>query len=443
MKSPKVLLIALAMVFLVFKLAVMAVTIPASQTIFQLDFGFGDYIRSLHTTGDLAFCRKSFCSYSTRMPLIPWLYHLLGYLTLNSLVVAAIKNVALSLFVVWSFRHLLRSQQVFHSKALESWCWLLPVVVLSPAVIKHASAITYEEGILIELGLLWTFAFLLTARMLANKEAGAKAGPAVMMVLLSAVIYMAKSSMLSLLMASLLLGLLVVIQRRHWPTLVSLLCALSLPLAWGVRNENVTGRFSVMTSWDGENMYRGASDLGYRLYPDVMLDRIFDSSEFHLRDGTVVKHEALPSIGHFKDEWVWNDHYRALALQWVQQHPAEALLYTGQKVFNFFVRIEKTPYQYQSDGSEIAQRFGVQNLLTMAWLLAGRLLTVVMLVLLWRLAMRRDTGSVHLVLGVLMVNAAYAAPYILGFNYERHITPYLVIVTACVAMLLAQWRERR
>ena len=442
MKSPKVFLATLAVVFLLLKLLLVRATIPVEQSIFQLDFGFGEYIQSLHTSEQLAFCRKSYCTYATRMPLIPWLYHLLGYLTLSSVLVAVIKGVALSLITAITFKHLLGYQLKLHRKALASWCWILPLVVLSPAVIKHASAIAYEEGLLIELGLLWAYAFLLCTRMLASNGGEAKAGPSVLAVLLSAVIYAAKSSMLPLLLASLLLGLIVVIQRKSWATLLAMVCALSVPLSWGLRNEHVTGRFSIMTSWDGENMYRGASDLGYRLYPDVVLDRMFDSSAFHMRDGQLVTHEQLPTIGAFKDEWVWNDHYRQLAMDWVKQHPQDALGYTWQKVFNFFVRIEKTPYQYKSDGSEIGQRLGVQNLLTAAWLLVGRMLELAMLVLSGLLLMRRQAGSAYLVLGVAVVNAAYAAPYILGFNYERHITPYLVIVACCVSLLWAQWREQ-
>lgn len=442
MKSPKVFLASMAALFLLLKLILVRATIPADQTIFQLDFGFGEYIQSLHASGQLAFCRKAFCTYATRMPLIPWLYHLLGYLTLSSVLVAVIKSVALSLITAFAFKHLLGYQRALHSKAWVTWCWMLPLVVFSPAVIKHAAAITYEEGLLIELGLLWSYAFLLCARMLALKSEHAKPGPSVLMVLLSAVIYMTKSSMLPLLVVSLLLGLIVVIRRKHGVTLLAMVCAMSLPLGWGLRNEHVTGRFSIMTSWDGENMYRGASDLGYRLYPDVILDRMFDASEFHMRDGQVVTHEQLPTIGAFKDEWVWNDHYRNLAMDWVKQHPEDALRYTWQKVCNFFVRVEKTPYQYKSDGSEISQRFSVQNLLTTAWLLVGRMLELAMLVLSCLLLMRRKVGSVYLVLGVGVVNAAYASPYILGFNYERHITPYLVIVACCVSLLWAQWREQ-
>lgn len=443
MKNPKVVLAAMAIVFAGLKILAAFAFIPSDQTLYQLGFSFGDYIESLHTTGRLELCRLSFCAYAMRMPLIPWLYHLLAYISDQALVAGLIKNVLMSLVVVVAFRRLLSQQGLVHHKAEVPWIWLLPLVVFSPAVIKHASAVTYEEGILIELVFLWAVSFMLSARLLASGRDQAGPAPVVLNLALATTIFMAKSSMLPLLLASAGITLIDLFARRRLPSLIALGVALALVLGWGARNESVSGRFSIMTSWDGENMYRGASDIGYALYPDVMLDRIFDASEFHMRDGRVITNTPLGSIGAFKQEWRWNDHYRDLAVSWVKNNPEKALSYTGHKLFNFFLSVEKTPYQYQSDGSEISARFSTQNLLTSAWLGIGRLLELAMAVLLIWLLRQGTRAAWSLALAVIVVNGAYAAPYVLGFNYERHITTYLVIVAACVAFLLAEWREHR
>ena len=71
----------------------------------------------------------------------------------------------------------------------------------------------------------------------------------------------------------------------------------------------------------------------------------------------------------------------------------------------------------------------------MMWLVFGRAMELLLAYRLWHELRARDPIRAWQAGSMLAALAAYSGPYVVGFNYERHITPFLVLVLMCVAML--------
>jgi hypothetical protein len=342
--------------------------------------------------------------------------------------------------VVLCFSYLYRRQAVDGQRKAMIWFLLAGLLAFSPIVVKHAATVHYEEGFLIELLFLWAFAFLLTVRALADAGSERLVGVVVMALVLSFLAYLFKSSMIAVFLLTLALaGVAFVRWRSRRIVVVGVLCLVCMG-GWGFRNLAVSDHFSVMTSFDGQNSYRGLSSEGRQIYPELYLDRLFDSKVAYLPGGERVDLPALPAMETFPDEWAQDRYYKAEAKDWLLSHPGEWVQFTVKKVRHFFAGIHKTPYTYENDARNLPM--SIEGIVTTAWLLLGRALELTLVglvVVLWR---QRDRAARAMCAAAVLMNGAYAAPYLVGFSYERHVTTYLVIVTACVAMLLAELRQR-
>ncbi len=100
------------------------------------------------------------------------------------------------------------------------------------------------------------------------------------------------------------------------------------------------------------------------------------------------------------------------------------------KAGNFFLSVEKTPYTYGTDASAEGRGFRerIEQISVGAWLAFGRVLEILFLMSLARTILRHEKAEYATALAATALLASYAAPYVLGFNYERHITPFLVLL---------------
>jgi len=425
------------------KLLAAFVFTPANESIFHISFGFGGFIESLDTVGKFISCTDGFCTYATRMPALPMFFAAIGLVTKNMLIAALVKSLILSVVVFFGFRYLIRQQAGPNAHKTGVWFFVALVLAFSPTVIKHASTVHYEEGFLIELLFLWCFAFLVAVQQLASPvlDRSRRDGVLMLALVLSALAYLFKSSMIVVFALTLLLAGVWLMRGRSRRVLVTAVLCLACLIGWGVRNLVVTDHFSVMTSFDGQNSYRGMSSEGLEIYPELYLDRMFDSKVAYLPGGERVRLKELPAMTSFTDEWAQDRYYKAQSRDWLIAHPGEWLVFTGKKAWNFFAGVHKTPYTYTNDARAVSP--SLEDRVTMAWLLGGRLLELAMIVLLVGLWRRRDRVGRALCGGVVAANLAYAAPYLVGFNYERHVTTYLVIVAVCVAVLLTEFLRTR
>ena len=96
-----------------------------------------------------------------------------------------------------------------------------------------------------------------------------------------------------------------------------------------------------MSSYDGENMFRGWNAHTLDLFPACHLDTLFVA--LRTCEGKPVD---LPNeIGRaaYADEWAWNDGYKARAMTWIHDNPQAAARTLAVKAATFFSRPGSCP----------------------------------------------------------------------------------------------------
>ena len=199
-----------------------------------------------------------------------------------------------------------------------------------------------------------------------------------------------------------------------------------------------------MSSWDGENLYRGHNDYGFKVYPSIFLDRIFDSSYLVTPDGEkLILEPKLPVASDFKSEWEWNDYYKKASLEWSLNHPKQEADYLMKKFVNFFISVERNPCTYTNDASQCNNQNKFNRFVVAIWLGLGRLFQLYLIYLLMRIWQRNASGDRYVFFGILAALSAYALPCIIGFNYDRHVTVFLVLIEVTSLIIFSLLRVDR
>jgi len=136
--------------------------------------------------------------YSTRMPGLPIFYALLSYFSTEKIWIAVLKNIIISFITAYLMIYLYRLKK----RNYKVWLPIFLIIIFSPPVIKHASAITYEEGILLELLVVYTFSLFCFIELITNynKKDGYTAFiPLYISLTLITIGYLIKSSLIILL----------------------------------------------------------------------------------------------------------------------------------------------------------------------------------------------------------------------------------------------------
>ena len=400
----------------------------AAQTVEQTGFGFGDYVDSLLHSGELRTCvRPPFkpcqpdrCLYATRMPVIPMLYAGLARLVgEQSVTVDLLKCILTAALVAGLLAVLVRDAQPTVAGVV-----LLYALYFGPQALKHGAAIEYEEGLLLDLEL----ALAIAAAYLLRPELAASGARRIAM----GFIALAIAVLMYFIKTTALLTLLVVIAlfalraRAGWRLNLAAASLVVIPfIAWGMHTAATSsGGVHLSSSWNGENLFRGYNSDSLAIYPQVSLDRIFDSRQAVLADGTRVplgddsEHQQC-----FADEWAWNESYSQRALVWLKGHPLEAVLFDLRKAWVTLVEIRHTPYQVAAAEQDPGYPRGV-NVAMLIWMILARLISFVLVFrLLGEVAGARRIGA----LWVLALLGAGFAPYIAVFAYQRHVVPLLVM----------------
>lgn len=416
-----------------------AIFFTPHQSMFDLAFGFGPYIHTLVEHGRLAACPEDGCSRALRMPLIPLFYGALSFVSTDQRIVAIGKVLLMSAVFLPTLAYLVRVHRCLNRHAIQCWSILGTGLFLSPPVIKHAAALDYEEGMLVELLLLWSYAYLLTILSDAKGWDARTRTLAIIVIVAATLSSLTKSSMMLALLVSVLTVSLMALRHRDAVAGVTILLCIVTIGGWGVRNRLVSGHFSMMSSWDGYNAFKGWNSASAKIYPEVNLDQIFNSTMVYLADGTLIDIELRLPHAPFANEWDSNAYLESRALQWIRSHPREALGFFARKFFVFIIGIQKTPYTYSND-ARASTRPSLELCVTAVWLFFGRLLELLLLLLMWILWRTGDTTSRRLAGAASLVCVTYAAPYLAGFAYERHITVFLMLVgVSCVVLGARAW----
>lgn len=303
------------------------------------------------------------------------------------------------------------------------WTALLALLACCPMFAKHLSQLSYEEGwslVLVPCLLVAGVAVLDTSAT-ASRSRGAWG---LALGALAAALFSLKSTYLPLhLCACAALAWAALRRRSRWSGL-GLLLALCAPLAWGSFVWARTGQFSVGSSWDGENLFRGFCQACALVYPSQSLDRLFDTAVLATPSGPVHA-EALPGRCAFTGEWAWDAFYRQRALADAGAPGIGA--YLGKKLGVLLFEVRPVPW--------VGNGGALRSALVLVSFVLARAALGLALVLgwRWRRALRRQPSV--LVFGGAAL-AALAAPLLVGFAYDRH-TFVLLVAAAALAAAIA------
>ena len=397
-----------------------------SSEVFDTGFGFGGYVRSLFDDGHFrscvvtpfAGCDPGLCVYATRMPLLPLLYAGLAKLVGTKSIAVAIAKCTLTAAALTTFLLLLARDVRFSAAAV----LLAYALYFGPQVLKHGASLDYEEGVLVDLEACLAVAALYLLEPTLSAVHAKRALMGLATVLLATALYFIKTTALLTLLV--LLALLLSDRELGWRfKLVTLLCVLAPFAAWTAHNYASSEAIHFSSSWNGENLFRGASQEGFELYPQIQLDRLFDSTHATLADGRRIELHDLRKQRCFVDEWAWNDYYSAMARSWSQQHPMDTLRFAARKAWVSLFELRHTPYREAVDGPD-TEYSPLISAGMIAWMGFARLMFLGLLAFLARDLWR---GQAQRALWTLALVGAGWVPYMLVFAYQRHVVPLLVM----------------
>jgi hypothetical protein len=305
---------------------------------------------------------------------------------------------------------------------------VLYALYFGPQALKHGAAIEYEEGMLLdlELGLAIAVSYLLRPELQPRRIA-----MGLIAIAIAILMYFIKTT--ALLMLLVVVALFVTRARAGWRVNLAAGVLVLLPFAaWALHNaKNSIDGIHLSSSWNGENLFRGYNSDSVAIYPQISLDRIFDSRRAVLADGTTVplgdyaEHQQC-----FVDEWAWNESYSQRALVWLKAHPLQAVLFNIRKMWVTLAEIRHTPYHVSATEPDSEYPYAV-TVVMLIWMTLARVISFLLVFRLLReLAARRDVATVWI---LALLGAAFA-PYIIVFSYQRHVVPLLVMAGGLLVM---------
>jgi hypothetical protein len=403
-------------------------------TLSDFPFRFGWAIEAVARTGSLMACspppiHDNYCTFASRMPLLPYFYAGAAKLAGDSLLrIALAKTLLFDLLLLFFVARFIRF--IGPDRAVAA---VLIALFAGPQFMLHSVSPYYEEGFIIPLlGIL--FVIQLSYALGRERELPSWARlPAYVAV--SAGLYLLKSTLLVVLAWNLIFLLAFVrLAATRKTIVVAALCA--APLAWGAVVDHVTGRFALGTSIDGLNLLRGNNPAALELYPRYTVDRTVGDGAVGIGGAEIPQFDPATMDPRFasnpwRSEWEIDDAYRAVALRWMSGHIGDVLRLTTRRLWIFFVEIRNTP---AVPGAP--KPAGPILALGMSWMLAMRLV-------MWSAIIAAFEGLRHagvqrrMALGLLGLLAAYAVPFVFAYAMERHVVPILL---PCALYLLARWR---
>ncbi len=386
------------------------------QPLRQLGFGYGVLIDAIETTGEyrvaagVHYPGVAFSAH--RLPFIPYFL-----IALQNVLGDDLRRVALAKCLLFNSLLLLAVWRVLRHAQAPAWgvLLLLGFVLTMPRWVLNVFEVGLEEAYNIP-----ALALLFALLWFSDAAERARLGWAVGLGLLLVLLLFLKNSMLYLCVA---VPLLVWVRTRDLrAAAVPLGLVLAGLLGLAEFNRVHAGRFTVGSSWEGWNLYKGNSVWTKELYPPYSLD-ILDY------EGEVVADRPL------RDEWDHNAYFKQRAVEFIRRHPGEFIGLTLRKAWIFYGEVRA------SGLSRGESRYGKPAyLLQIPWMVVfrGLLWAAIILALLaaWRRPSRSDAGWTALTFLAFLV--LYSGFHLVGFAYERHVMP---IVMPVALYLLWRWSE--
>lgn len=401
-------------------LCVVAVTLlngRAHPPLLETPQRMGPVAANLLQTGTLKICgskRSGWCVYGSRMPAGPATLAVLTVLSRNHTTAAMLLKAIvfavplLGVFLVATYRA--GDAPGIRSRYVTACAALLLFATALPPALNLVGNLSFEEGYFYS-ALALASALLFFPACFAFRPLLA----AMLLVGCASLVYLTKSSMLPCAAVLLLLGGYALLRRRPVPlAAVAVLAVFPLVmLAWGVRQQHATGRFTTGTTLDWTNFYKGNNALLLQHYPAL------GPSGLDPYDALILPRVIAPT------EWSMEDASKQLGLTYVRQHPLATAHAAAWKAYVLFVETRRNADVRFSPPIEWSFRLG---LMLQHLLVAGAVLYAL-------LQLRKGREDAFAALACLAVLGAVALPYVVGFALPRHAT----VMSLPAATYLCRW----
>lgn len=392
----------------------------SGQSVRELGFGYGVLIRAIEETGEYrvpAGVHHPEVSFSAhRLPFIPYFL-----LSLKDALGDDLRQIGLVKCLLFGGLLITAVATVLRTARAPLWgvLVLLGVGLTMPRWVLNVFELSLEEGynivvLALLFALLWFEGSTGRVRVRWTLAVGA------MLVLL----LFLKSSMVYWCMA---VPALAGLKKRSWTDALVLFVMVGAGL-YGLAafNERHSGRFTIGSSWEGWNLYKGNCAETATTYPVYSLD-LLDY------EGKVVADRPLT------DEWDYNAYFKQRALEFIRAHPAQFVGNAVRKAWVFYGEVRASGLQQRGESRSARPEY----LLQIPWMLAFRvmfwaaILLAVRTVWRWRREAWHSEGFV-VALTYLVFLALYSAFHVIGFAYERHVMP---VVMPTALYLIWRWSD--
>lgn len=190
-------------------------------------------------------------------------------------------------------------------------------------------------------------------------------------------------------------------------------------------NQLQSGRFTIGSSWEGWNLYKGNCEHALATYPPYSLD-LLDY------EGKVVADRPLA------DEWEHNGYFKQKAVDFIKAHPGQFVELCLRKAWIFYGEVRASGLAQRGESRSARPEY----LLQIPWMVVFRVMLWaaigLALVTLWRAPWRSAPSVTALTyLGFLFL---YSGFHVVGFAYERHVMP---VVMPTALYLVWRWSHNQ
>ena len=290
-------------------------------------------------------------------------------------------------------------------------CVLLLLPFLITAFLADVVNLQVEEG--------YSYSLLALATALALfRPAGATSWRRTMLFAASvALLYLAKSSMAPAVVV-LTIAFLWPVRRQTGRVAATLGVVLLAAAGWAMWQHHAAGRYTFGTSIDGVNLHKGNDEMFLAHYPPRGAETLD------------VYDPALNHGLYFPDEWSFNDYHQRAAAMFIRTHPRATLVGAWRKLAVVLFSVRKL-------GSRPGR--GAMKLVEDGGMLLFRLLFWAALGLSVRALGREPRDGQRYAAGTfLLLVAAVALPYVVGFAYTRHISVLIYPAALMLCRFLAE-----
>lgn len=389
--------ILMALVYFVFYL------VEAPQSLFELSRDYGPITRNLLAGEGFVSCEfllQSSCLHAHRMPLIPLYNAAIGLVANDVDLSFMLKH--LVFFVTPIFFGLWRLRPVVGESVGLHWLLLLCVLLLNPVFLRWVVRVDIEESFAV--GLFFLLGCYVARIGQQGVEWLGQFETALIGVLLALILMIKSSYLYPVVVCAAYLCFLLPGRAGKFLLLAPMLVVLT---SWGLHSLHYVGTFSLGTTIDNFNLFKGNNEKFLAIYP---------------RGEFLGNLDALDEIGFTRPpsgitEAELGAYYKGLVVHFVTEHKLVAL----QGVLLKLVVVFFDPQQSFNFGR-------LHNLISTLSLSPLKLMVLFSLCHCLCFIVKNNFKGVSLRVFVVFVVLIYAAPYVAGFGYQHHMFPLYYFV---------------